>query len=152
MDQERLQTILAGFAETRVLVIGDYFLDKYLDIDRRLAEISLETGLEAHQVVRVRTSPGAAGTVVSNLRALRVGVIALGVIGDDGEGYELLRGLTERGVDTSALLQSSALYTPTYTKPMMHEADGLVHELSRLDIKNRVALPRDLEDAIIARL
>jgi len=152
MDPHRLQAILAGFERTRVLVIGDYFLDKYLDIDRRLAEVSLETGLEAHQVVRVRTSPGAAGTVVCNLRALQVGVVSLGVIGDDGEGYELLRGLRERGVDTSPLIQSNTRYTPTYTKPMMHEPDGSVHELSRLDIKNRAELPRELEEGIIARL
>ena len=152
MDQARLATILAGLERTRVLVIGDYFLDRYLDLDRRLAEISLETSLEAHQVVQVRTSPGAAGTVVSNLRALKVGVLALGVVGDDGEGYELLRGLRERGVDVSPLIQAQERFTPTYTKPMMREADGTVHELSRLDTKNRTPLPSALEAAVIARL
>ncbi len=152
MDRERLKEILAGFERTRVLVVGDYFLDKYLDIDRRLAEVSLETGLEAHQVVNVRCSPGAAGTVVSNLRALKVGVVALGVIGDDGEGYELVRGLRERGVDIGPLLQTRERFTPTYTKPMMREPDGRVHELSRLDIKSRSPLPEALEQEIIARL
>jgi rfaE bifunctional protein kinase chain/domain len=152
MDQARLAAILAGFARTRVLVVGDYFLDKYLDIERSLAEISLETSLEVHQVVRVRTSPGAAGTVVSNLRGLGVGVTALGVIGDDGEGYELLRGLTERGVDVSPLVRTDTRYTPTYTKPMMRELDGTVHELSRLDIKNRTPLSAEIENAIIAHL
>ncbi len=152
MDRARLAALLAGFERLRVLVVGDYFLDKYLHIDRTLAEVSLETGLEAHQVVQVRTSPGAAGTVVSNLRALRVGVVALGVIGDDGEGYELLRGLRERDVDTSPLVQTQERFTPTYTKPMMREADGAVHELSRLDIKNRAPLPEALEATVIARL
>jgi len=152
MDRERLAGVLSGFEHTRVLVVGDYFLDKYLDIDRRLAEVSLETGLEAHQVVNVRCSPGAAGTVVSNLRALSVGVVALGVIGDDGEGYELTRGLTERGVDISPLLQTRERFTPTYTKPMMRERDGRTHELSRLDIKNRSPLPEASERAIIERL
>ncbi|MCD6520329.1 MAG: carbohydrate kinase [Anaerolineae bacterium] len=152
MERERLQEILAGFAHTRVLVVGDYFLDKYLDIDRSLAEISLETGLEAHQVFRVRASPGAAGTVVSNLRALEVQVVALGVIGDDGEGYELLRGLQAWDVETAPLLRTSQRMTPTYTKPMMHEPDGRVHELSRLDIKNRTPLPPGLEETVIARL
>ena len=152
IDRARLAEILAGFEDTRVLVVGDYFLDKYLDIDRSLAEISLETGLEAHQVVRVRCSPGAAGTVVSNLRALKVQVSALGAIGDDGEGYELLRGLQSQGVETAPLLRLGDYYTPTYTKPMMHEADGRIHELSRLDIKNRSPLATSLEDALIERL
>jgi len=152
IDRARLAEILAGFEHTRVLVVGDYFLDKYLDIDRGLAEMSLETGLEAHQVVRVRCSPGAAGTVVSNLRALKVRVAALGAIGDDGEGYELLRGLQNQGVDTSPLLRVGDRHTPTYTKPMMREIDGRIHELSRLDIKNRTPLPAALEDALIERL
>ncbi len=152
MDQARLNEILAGFERARVLVVGDFFLDKYLDIDRSLAEISLETGLEAHQVTQVRTSPGAAGTVVSNLRALNVPVITLGVIGDDGEGYELWRGLRERGADAKPLIQSAERMTPTYTKPMMRETDGRVHELSRLDIKNRRPMTETLEEALLARL
>jgi len=86
MDTQRLASLLAHFPALTLLVIGDYFLDRYLEIDPALAETSLETGLEAHQVVRVRCSPGAAGTVTSNLRSLGVNVIALGVIGDDGEG------------------------------------------------------------------
>jgi len=152
MERARLSDILAGFERSRVLVIGDYFVDKYLEIDRSLAEISLETGLVAHQVYAVRSSPGAAGTVVSNLRALGVGVIALGVIGDDGEGYELLRALKVSGVDTEAMLSSTERLTPTYMKPMMHEAGGRIHEISRLDIKNRSPLPSDLEDELIAHL
>lgn len=152
MRPERLAEILSGYARTRVLLVGDFFLDRYLEIDRSLAEVSLETGLEAHQVVRVRASPGAAGTVASNLRALDVGVVALGVVGDDGEGYELLRGLRERGVETDALISTPHRRTPTYTKPMLREVDGRVHELSRLDIKNRAPLDAEVESAIIDRL
>jgi rfaE bifunctional protein kinase chain/domain len=152
MDQERITTLLRCFPERQVLVIGDYFLDLYFDLDRSLSEISLETGLEAYQVVGVRSSPGAAGTVTSNLRALDVGVTALGVIGDDGMGYELLRGLSARGVDVSPLIQAGDRSTPTYTKPMMIEQDGRVHELNRMDIKNRVPLPVHVEEQVIGAL
>ena len=152
MDERRLAELLDCFPERRVLVVGDYFLDLYLDLDRTLSETSLETGLEAYQVVRVRSSPGAAGTVTSNLRALEVGVVALGVIGDDGMGYELLRGLRAWGVDVSPLIQTSDRATPTYTKPMMIEADGRVHELNRMDIKNRTPMPAPVEDRVIAAL
>jgi rfaE bifunctional protein kinase chain/domain len=152
MDQRRLAELLDGFPTRRVLVIGDFFLDLYLDLDRTLSETSLETGLEAYQVVRVRSSPGAAGTVTSNLRALDVGVVALGVIGDDGMGYELRRGLCAWGVDVSTLIQTPERATPTYTKPMMIEADARVHELNRMDIKNRTPTPGPVEDRVIAAL
>ncbi len=152
MDQARLTAITDRFPSLHVLVLGDFFLDKYLELDRSLGEISLETGLEAHQVTAVRTSPGAAGTVVANLRALGVSTRILGVIGDTGEGYELRHHLAELGVDSSLLLVRPDLLTPTYTKPMMHEPDGRVHELERLDIKNRSPLPADVEEAILERL
>jgi rfaE bifunctional protein kinase chain/domain len=152
MDEKRLSELLNRFPHLHVLVVGDFFLDKYLIIDRQLSEVSLETGLEAHQVVEVRCSPGAAGTVTSNLRALGVQVTALGVIGDDGEGYELKRGLVDRGVDIELLIQRADLFTPTYTKPILREPDGQEHEIQRLDTKNRSPLPADVEEQVIARL
>jgi rfaE bifunctional protein kinase chain/domain len=152
MNRDRLDALLDRLPTVSVLVVGDFFLDKYMIIDRQLAEVSLETGLEAHQVVEVRTSPGAAGTVASNLRALDVGVLALSVIGDDGQAYELLQGLVACGVDIGPLLQRPDRFTPTYTKPMLREAGGQEHELQRLDIKNRTPLPEAVEQTLIARL
>jgi len=152
MNEDRLNELLDRFPHLHVLVVGDFFLDKYLIIDRRLSEVSLETGLEAYQVVEVRCSPGAAGTVTSNLRALGVQVTALGVVGNDGESYELKRGLAERGVDSEPLIAHADLFTPTYTKPIVREPDGGEHEIQRLDIKNRSPLPADVEDEVIACL
>ncbi len=147
MNSSELVSVLARFPALTLLVVGDYFLDHYLEIDSALAETSLETGLEVHQVVRVRRAPGAAGTVTSNLRALGTQVIALGVVGDDGNGYELKRALAATGVDIAPLVESRERFTPTYTKPLR---DG--RELNRIDIKNRAPLPREIEDAVIARL
>ena len=152
MDRTRLEELLANFAHVHVLVVGDFFLDEYLHLDRTLSETSLETGLEVYQVVDVRCSPGAAGTVCSNLRALGAKVSALGAIGQDGKGFELKRGLTERGVAIDALIAHPDLFTPTYTKPMMREPDGSQHELQRIDIKNRQPMPASVERAIVDRL
>lgn len=153
LTESRLAELLDGFPQVRIALVGDFFLDKYLDCDRQLSEVSLETGLEAYQVVRVRCYPGAAGTVAANLKALEVGrVYAVGFTGDDGEGYELRRGLARWGVDTTHLFVRSDLLTPTYTKPMMREHDGRIHELNRLDIRPRQPLPEDLQNDILAAL
>ena len=64
------EQILARLPGLTIGVLGDLFLDRYLDIDPALTEPSIETGLDAYQVVRVRSSPGAAGTVINNLVAL----------------------------------------------------------------------------------
>lgn len=152
MERARLQELLDRWRALRFVVLGDYFLDRYLHIDRTLAETSLETGLEAHQVVEIRNSPGAAGNVAANLAALGVGVLALGVIGEDGLGYDLARALESRGIDTAGLVRAPERYTPTYTKPMLREPDGRVHELSRLDVKNRTILPAPIEEDLLGRL
>ncbi len=148
----RLEEIVNQFSNLHILVIGDFFLDKYYQIDRQLRETSLETGLEAHQVVETICSPGAAGTVVSNLRALGVKVTPLGVIGTDGHGHELKQALKAIQVNTDLLIERADHFTPTYIKPMVKEANGNEHEIERMDIKNRLPLQQDVEGRLIKYL
>jgi bifunctional ADP-heptose synthase (sugar kinase/adenylyltransferase) len=149
-----VEQVLERVPRLSIGVLGDLFLDRYLDIDAALTEPSLETGLDAYQVVRVRPSPGAAGTVINNLVALGVREVrAVAVIGDDGEGYELLQALRRLGVvDTAGVLVSADRRTPTYTKPMLQEAGRPARELNRLDIKNRTLLPRHMEAEMLGKL
>ncbi len=152
MDAERLKSLLKRFAGVTVLVVGDFFLDKYLDINPKLSEPSLETGLEAYQVTGVRRYAGAAGTVVNNLRALGVSVLALGVVGVDGEGDDLRRALERIGVAGDSLIQAPERFTPTYLKPMLHIGGNPARELNRFDTKNRTPLGAELEAEVVSRL
>jgi rfaE bifunctional protein kinase chain/domain len=149
MNQDSLKSLLESFQKLSILVFGDFFLDRYLMVDSGIAETSVETGLEAHQVVEIRNSPGAAGTVTNNLCALGVGnVIALGIVGEDGHGFDLLQGLESTGVDTTHLIRAADRYTPTYTKPIRTSTG---EEMSRLDVKNRSPTPEALEATLIER-
>jgi len=152
MNRKRLEELLQQLTHVQMAVIGDFFLDNYVIMERRLSEVSIETGIEAYQVVETRQYPGAAGTVVSNLRALGVNVLALGFCGDDGNGYVLRRKLLEQKVDLRGLIEVPGYSTPTYTKPMMRELDGYEHELNRMDVKNRTPLPSDLEALLVSRM
>ncbi|AMV23371.1 bifunctional heptose 7-phosphate kinase/heptose 1-phosphate adenyltransferase [Gemmata sp. SH-PL17] len=141
--------ILATIPNRTIGVLGDLFLDRYLDIDPALNEPSVETGLTAYQVVGVRSYPGAAGTVINNLAALGVGhIYPIACIGDDGEGYELRQALGKMpAVEQGGIFLSATRRTPTYTKPMLGK-----EELNRLDIKNRAPTPEDVQDRVIALL
>jgi rfaE bifunctional protein kinase chain/domain len=145
-NAEELAAILDRFPQQRMAVVGDFFLDKYLIIDAALEEPSLETGLPAHQVVRIHNSPGAAGTVVNNLVALDAGrVSAFGFVGDDGEGYDLRKALVKQRVDVTSLLVDPGIATPTYMKPVRRSVDGHVEtELERMDVLNRRRTTTDL--------
>ncbi len=154
LTDEALERILAAILRMAVAVVGDLFLDRYLDIDAGLTEPSIETGLDAYQVVRVRSDPGAAGTVVNNLAAFGVPAIhILAVIGDDGEGYELRQALGRMpAVDAQRVLAHGDRRTPTYTKPMLCNAGAPPRELHRLDIKNRRPLASVVEAEVVRSL
>src|SRR5438094_8042397 len=121
LNLRQLEMILERISRFTIGVVGDLFLDRYLDIDAALTKPSLETGLDAYQVVRLRSYPGAAGTIINNLVALGVGrVIPVAVIGDDGEGYELRQALGALpAVDASGVSSAAERRTPTYAKPML---------------------------------
>jgi rfaE bifunctional protein kinase chain/domain len=154
LSDDLIEQVLARTPSLTIGVLGDLFLDRYLDIDARLTEPSLETGLDAYQVVKVRSFPGAAGTVINNLVALGVGkVCPIAVIGDDGEGHELRQALDKLGVvDTNHVYSRESRRTPTYTKPMLLEPGKPPRELNRLDIKNRTPLPAAAEDLVLQAL
>jgi len=149
-----IDAILERLPHLTIGVLGDLFLDRYLDLDTSLTEPSVETGLDAFQVVRVRSYPGAAGTVINNLAALGVGRICpLSAIGADGEGCELKQALGQLpGLDLGGLFETAERRTPTYTKPMMLTAGQSPREWHRLDIKNRRHLPAELADRVLEAL
>jgi rfaE bifunctional protein kinase chain/domain len=149
LTTELIERILTTIPGRTVGVLGDLFLDRYLDIDPALNEPSVETGLTAYQVVRVRSYPGAAGTVINNLAALGVGrIYPIACIGDDGEGYELRQALRALpAVEQGGLVIAPDRRTPTYTKPMLAK-----DELNRLDIKNRTPTPEGIQEHLIELL
>ncbi len=147
MTTERFHQIANRYPRLRVAVVGDFFLDRYLHIDSARAEISIETGLPVHNVVEVRSQPGAAGTIVNNLVALGIGEIhAIGFCGDDGEGYELRRALAaQNGVSLEHFITTPHRRTPVYCKPLLIENGRPPHELNRLDTKNWTPTPESIQ-------
>jgi rfaE bifunctional protein kinase chain/domain len=153
LTPELVDRVLLTAPERTIGVLGDLFLDRYFDLDGTLTEPSVETGLDAYQVVRVRSMPGAAGTVINNLVSLGVGrVLPLSLIGEDGEGYELLQALAEQGVALEGIVRHATRRTPTYMKPMLSLPGQAPRELNRLDIHPREPLDAALQDALLDRI
>ena len=151
LNASRFTEITGRYPTLRVAVIGDFCLDRYLEIDPGLEETSIETGLPVHNVVRVRSLPGGAGTIVNNLSALGAREIHIvGYCGDDGEGYELRRALRKLpGVVPGRFRRTAARRTFTYCKPLVVGPGSPPRELSRLDTKNWSPTPPALIDKII---
>lgn len=153
MTRERLEELLQGFSSLTIALVGDLFLDRYLEIDSSQPVYSLETGLEAYQVRRVRNSPGAMGTVMNNLQALGVmQMLPVTVVGDDGHAYDLIKELRLMRVDPCFSLHDATRLTPTYTKPMLRHADGQWRELNRLDVRTAEPVSEQLIERLLVNV
>ena len=154
MHPSRFQAITQKYSPLRIAVVGDFCLDRYLEIDPAKEEVSIETGLPVHNVVDVRSQPGGAGTIVNNLVALGVGeIFPVGFCGDDGEGYELRRALSQApGVKLDHFFSVPERRTFTYCKPLVMARGKAPVELNRLDTKNWSPSPVLLQEGCIHAL
>ena len=142
--------ILAAIPRLRVLVVGDVCLDRWCTYDPSLADPSRETGIPRIAVVATEVTPGAAGTVASNVAALGARVGVLGLVGRDGFGHELSRALDARGIASHLLVWSEQIATFTYTK-LLNARTG-AEDLPRVDFINTRPPAADLEAEILRRL
>ncbi|MBL8176902.1 MAG: ribokinase [Bryobacterales bacterium] len=147
-----LEAILSGFRARRALVVGDICLDRWCRYDPALAERSRETGIPRIAVVGGELTPGAGGTVANNLVALGTGEVAvLGVLGDDGHGWELRRALTARGIGHELCFAHADFATFTYTK-LLNVSTNQEEDQPRVDFVNTKPLPADAEGQLVGRL
>lgn len=154
MNPARFRALTKRYRQLRIAVIGDFCLDRYLEIDPARKEVSLETGLPVHNVVRIRSQPGGAGTILGNLAALGVaGIYPVGFAGEVGEGFELRRALAVLpGVQMEGFFLTSGRHTFTYAKPLLLSPRQPPRELNRLDCKNWTPTPAGLQRRLIAAL
>lgn len=154
MKTERFRSITDKYSKLRIAIVGDFCLDRYLEIDPSLQELSLETGLPVYNVAKVRAQPGGAGTILNNIVALGIGTVyPVGFCGDDGEGFELQRALSGMtNVKPDYFFPTPLRKTFTYCKPLIMEEGRPPRELNRFDAKNWTATPGQVEDRLVSAI
>jgi rfaE bifunctional protein kinase chain/domain len=149
IDISSLESAISSFPNVRAAVMGDFCLDAYWMLDTEKTELSIETGLPVRHVRTQRYSLGGAGNVVANLLDLGVGsVLAIGVVGGDPFGAELLRLLRDRGVDVDrGMIVDEQWQTMAYAKPHFGS-----EEESRIDFGAFNVLSEQTTHALISAL
>ena len=142
--------ILEKIRAVKVLIVGDLCLDRWCRYDPALAVLSRETGIPRTAVVSTEVTPGAAGTIANNLRALGVDVSIATAIGTDGFGYELEQALRRNGISAEFVHRAAGLATFTYTK--LINCNTGVEDLARVDFIQASDLATSIEHAVIARI
>jgi D-beta-D-heptose 7-phosphate kinase/D-beta-D-heptose 1-phosphate adenosyltransferase len=110
--QTDLIEVVERFAGRRVLVLGDYMLDRYTIGDAE--RISPEAPVVVLRTVERIDRVGGAGSVALNVAALGGRPACVGLIGRDAQGETVVRLLREAGIDTRSLF--AAADRPTITK------------------------------------
>lgn len=104
MDYERLIQIVRNLEGARVLLVGDFMLDRY--IYGNIERISPEAPVVVVNVSHRQEQPGGAGSVAADLAVLEAAAECIGVTGSDPGGDRLRDLLTSTGyVSVDGLLQ-----------------------------------------------
>lgn len=105
MDRSQMEQVLSAMSNSKVLVVGDLILDKY--IWGRTRRISPEAPVQVVEVESDELRLGGAGNVVNNLLALGCWVAVASVVGDDDDGGKLIGLLNRLALDTTGIQQSA---------------------------------------------
>jgi D-beta-D-heptose 7-phosphate kinase/D-beta-D-heptose 1-phosphate adenosyltransferase len=89
-------------AATRILVLGDVALDRYVYGD--VTRISPEAPVPVLRVRSVRASSGCAANVAANIAALSGHATLIGVVGSDGEAAQLAQSVQDHGTPVKLML------------------------------------------------
>ena len=121
-DLNHVKRILEKFKSAKVAVFGDFCIDAYWILDPQGGEVSVETGLTAATVDRHTYSLGGAANIVANVAALEPAyIMAIGVIGNDIFGREMIRLIEQLGADTQGMIVPEHDFdTYTYCKQYIH--------------------------------
>jgi rfaE bifunctional protein kinase chain/domain len=147
LTKERLQELLAKFQGAKIVVVGDFYLDRY--ISGSMEAISREAAVP---VVRIQSdvySPGAAGNTACNLASMGATVIAVSVLGEDLSAEIMKKELAKRGIDTDHLLLVDTRHTPTFSKVYASSYHGKKQQVGRFDRENDSPIGEKAEARIV---
>jgi D-beta-D-heptose 7-phosphate kinase/D-beta-D-heptose 1-phosphate adenosyltransferase len=142
MNSENLNKIIGQFNKTKVLVMGDLMLDRYLN--GTISRISPEAPVPLVDITSETFRLGGAANAISTICALGGTVVAVGVIGDDWFGKRLIGLLKQKKIDTAGVIEIKERPTTVKTRVIA----GQQH-IIRLDRENRDAIPAEYTQSIL---
>ena len=131
---DHLFALLDGFAQARVLVVGDLTLDEFLT--GQVERISREAPVLILRHETTRQTPGGGANAVYNLAKLGAKVKVVGLVGKDIQGEVLQKIFESAGIDTSGILIDPDRPTVTKTRIAGHARQSVTQQIVRVDRKS----------------
>lgn len=139
---ERLLTLIDSFSRVKVLAVVDLVADEY--IVGQISRVSREAPVLILDYDESLIVPGGGGNAVNNIAALGGRAFAVGIVGDDPAGRELLSQLGKAKVDVSGVQSVGGYTTPTKTRILAGGPHSAKQQVVRIDRKTRVPAEREL--------
>jgi D-glycero-beta-D-manno-heptose-7-phosphate kinase len=137
VSKERLLALVSSFAGRRLLVAGDYVLDRF--VFGHPKRISREAPVLILRFLREESLPGAAGNTAANVRARGGTPLPVGAVGDDEAGASLTSIFRERGIATDGLIVVAGYRTPTKTRVLAGAAHSIKQQVVRYDQEDHLS-------------
>lgn len=138
-----LDGLSGGFADFRVLVVGDLMLDRYLW--GQVGRISPEAPVPVVQLERETQAAGGAANVARNLATLGLGVFLVGATGRDRSREHLLRELSQDGLAADGVLIASDRGTTVKTRVV-----GNHQQMIRIDEERTTPITEQDQERVLA--
>jgi len=149
-NQVGLIELVEGLPRSRVVLVGDLMLDRYLYGNAE--RLSPEAPVPVLHYQREEVRLGGAGGVAAMLAALGAEVRVVGVVGTDAAGADVRRHLVGCGASVESLIESTE--RPTVSKVRLVGLAQHRHpqQMIRLDYEEHAPLPPDLAAAVRGRV
>jgi rfaE bifunctional protein kinase chain/domain len=134
----------------RVLVIGDLFLDEY--VLGHATRLSREAPIPVLEFARRFFVPGGAANPAHSICGLGGHAIAVGIVGQDPAGEQLLRELRSAGIDPAGVVVDANRPTTTKTRIMAEGSSRFPQQLARVDHLDRSQLSQAVAAALMDRV
>lgn len=150
LEPATLSRLTRGFAETRVLVVGDLIADEFLT--GQVGRISREAPVLILYHQQTDVVPGGAANAAANMASLGCQVQVIGLFGDDPSGAALAKSLNDRGIDTSGVVVDPSRPTTTKTRISASSQQSVTQQIVRVDRESREPITPEIEARVFASL
>ncbi len=139
----RLLELVDSLAGRRLVVAGDYVLDRFLYGHPK--RVSREAPVLILRYWKEESLPGGAGNTAANVRSLGGIPVPVGATGADEPGRALRDAFRERGIGTDGLVETPGYRTPTKTRILAGAPHAIKQQIVRYDVED--TLPSDAASA-----
>ncbi|MCB1041664.1 MAG: D-glycero-beta-D-manno-heptose-7-phosphate kinase [Acidobacteria bacterium] len=145
IDPGKLETIVSRFGDSKIGVIGDLMLDRF--IWGKVSRISPEAPVPVVQVTHETVHLGGAANVVANITAMGGTAVPIGLVGSDEVGRSLTQLIKAQGADSKFVVSGEDFISIQKTRIIAHH-----QQVCRVDREGVATLTQRDRESLLQRI